>query len=204
MANTPKTASRNSDASSLGVYVDSNNNAEQTDGRLARFYVDEHRSADITSPKDTMDDAAARIADNIQAASIYGQRSHGFGPGTQHHLDGLDGVDSDTASISTDVVNPEREIKERRLGRPQLPPIPDLRFQQSYLASISKASSWQHVAWITLRDQILLPLLQGAFVTLAMAGWRHWTRGARASGRATGLSLRQLWFKLTNWRMAEI
>ncbi|OAL69895.1 hypothetical protein A7D00_5934 [Trichophyton violaceum] len=154
MANTPKTASRNSDASSLGVYVDSNNNAEQTDGRLARFYVDEHRSADITSPKDTMDDAAARIADNIQAASIYGQRSHGFGPGTQHHLDGLDGVDSDTASISTDVVNPEREIKERRLGRPQLPPIPDLRFQQSYLASISKASSWQHVAWITLRDQV--------------------------------------------------
>lgn len=101
-----------------------------------------------------MDDAAARIADNIQAASIYSQRPHGFGPGAQHHLDGLDGVDSDTASISTDVVNPERAVREHRLGRPQLPPIPDLRFQQSYLASISKASSWQHVAWITLRDQV--------------------------------------------------
>ncbi|EFR00681.1 hypothetical protein MGYG_03686 [Nannizzia gypsea CBS 118893] len=151
-----------------------------------------------------MEDVSARIADNIQAASIYGQRSHGFGPTAQHHLDGLDGLDSDTASISTDVVNPERAIIEERRKRPALPPIPDLRFQQSYLASISKATSWQHVAWITLRDQMILPLLQGTLWTLALSGWRHWTRGARASGRATGLTLRQLWFKLTNGKMPEL
>ncbi|KAK2825674.1 hypothetical protein FQN49_007476 [Arthroderma sp. PD_2] len=151
-----------------------------------------------------MDDISARIADNIQAASVYGPRSHVFPPTSQHHLDGLDGLDSDDASISTGVVNPERAIKPGRSRRAPLPPIPDLRFYQSYLASIRAANSWQHVAWITLRDQMLLPLIQGTLWSLALSGWRHWTRGAQASGRATGLTLRQLWWKLTNWKVAEL
>ncbi|KAF3482427.1 uncharacterized protein GIQ15_05186 [Arthroderma uncinatum] len=103
-----------------------------------------------------MDDISARIADNIQAASVYGPRDHVFQPTDQHHLDGLDGVDPDVASISTGVVNPERAIKPERPRRAPLPPIPDLRFHQSYLASIRAANSWQHVAWITLRDQKLI------------------------------------------------
>ncbi|KAM5444631.1 hypothetical protein MferCBS31731_000085 [Microsporum ferrugineum] len=151
-----------------------------------------------------MEDASARIADNIQAASIYGSQSHVFPPTSEHHLDGLDGIDSDAASISTGIVDPDRVIKQERPRRAPLPPIPDLRFHQSYLASIRTATSWQHVAWITLRDQMILPLIQGTLWTLALSGWRHWTRGARASGRATGLTLRQLWFKLTNWKVSEL
>ncbi|KAK7414516.1 hypothetical protein QQX98_006627 [Neonectria punicea] len=34
-----------------------------------------------------------------------------------------------------------------------LPPLPDLRFEQSYLRSISKADTWWKVALITVRDQ---------------------------------------------------
>lgn len=77
--------------------------------------------------------------------------------------------------------------------RPNLPPIPDLRFEQSYLRSIQRYITvrqdhtrptihgakfrdhglqkpparevidiqWTQVFWITLRDQIISPLLQG-------------------------------------------
>jgi hypothetical protein len=35
-----------------------------------------------------------------------------------------------------------------------LPPLPDLRFEQSYLHSIANADTWWKVAWITTRDQV--------------------------------------------------
>ena len=35
-----------------------------------------------------------------------------------------------------------------------MPPLPDLRFEQSYLKSIEHAQSWKGVLWITLRDQV--------------------------------------------------
>lgn len=38
--------------------------------------------------------------------------------------------------------------------RAALPPLPDLRFEQSYLASIQSAETWQMVTYITLRDQV--------------------------------------------------
>lgn len=38
--------------------------------------------------------------------------------------------------------------------RQNMPPLPDLRFEQSYLKSIAKAESWQGVLWITFRDQV--------------------------------------------------
>jgi hypothetical protein len=37
-----------------------------------------------------------------------------------------------------------------------MPPLPDLRFEQSYLKSIEQAEGWQGVLWITLRDQVQL------------------------------------------------
>jgi autophagy-related ATG43-like protein len=44
-------------------------------------------------------------------------------------------------------------VKPRRRSA-NLPPMPDLRFEQSYLNSISKADTWGKVAWITVRDQV--------------------------------------------------
>ena len=44
-------------------------------------------------------------------------------------------------------------IKPRRRSA-HLPPLPDLRFEQSYLHSIANARSWWAVAWVTARDQV--------------------------------------------------
>lgn len=64
---------------------------------------------------------------------------------------------------------------------PHIPTIPDLRFEQSYLKSIAPylrtrtitdsgsehetveivSVQWRKVLWITLRDQIISPLVQG-------------------------------------------
>lgn len=38
--------------------------------------------------------------------------------------------------------------------RASFPPLPDLRFEQSYLASIAGAETKGRVAWITVRDQV--------------------------------------------------
>ena len=38
--------------------------------------------------------------------------------------------------------------------RNTMPPLPDMRFEQSYLKSIEKATGWEGVAYITLRDQV--------------------------------------------------
>jgi hypothetical protein len=48
---------------------------------------------------------------------------------------------------------PSRAIKPRP-RRHHLPPMPDLRFEQSYLWSIRNADTWWKVAWITVRDQV--------------------------------------------------
>jgi hypothetical protein len=40
--------------------------------------------------------------------------------------------------------------------RASLPPLPDLRFEQSYLASIAGADTVGKVAYITIRDQVCL------------------------------------------------
>jgi hypothetical protein len=64
-------------------------------------------------------------------------------------LDNRGHVDSDVDEdeIPISVLNP--------VPRKQtMPPLPDLRFEQSYLKSIEKAESWKGVAWITLRDQV--------------------------------------------------
>ncbi|TQN72604.1 hypothetical protein CSHISOI_02855 [Colletotrichum shisoi] len=49
--------------------------------------------------------------------------------------------------IPRSIVNPKQRSAK-------LPPLPDLRFEQSYLHSISKADTWGRVAWITVRDQV--------------------------------------------------
>lgn len=41
-----------------------------------------------------------------------------------------------------------------RPRRQHLPPMPDLRFEQSYLWSIRNADTWWKVGWITARDQV--------------------------------------------------
>jgi len=87
--------------------------------------------------------------------------------------------------------------------RASLPPLPDLRFEQSYLASIAGADTYGKIAYITVRDQVLLPLLQGTLWTLALHGWRHWNRGAKLSGQSAGARIRRWWWGVNNWSLDQ-
>lgn len=59
--------------------------------------------------------------------------------------DGIDDDDDDDIPFS--VLRPASR-------RHNLPPLPDLRFEQSYLSSISKADTWWKVVLVTIRDQV--------------------------------------------------
>ena len=115
-----------------------------------------------------------QIAETIQTAHINRDPSsqHDINPSTaasrkepvtleEHpisdlHDEGIDEGDEDEEDIPYSVVRPKRRTSH-------LPPLPDLRFEQSYLHSISQANSWWRIAWITTRDQVgkrrLLPVV---------------------------------------------
>ncbi len=70
---------------------------------------------------------------------------------SSHDLDlydeaGID-EDEDAEDIPYDVIRP----LPRKLS---IPPLPDLRFEQSYLASIAAADTKSKIAYITIRDQV--------------------------------------------------
>lgn len=104
-----------------------------------------------------MSDLPTEIAEVIQTAHI------------DRHPDPLHDNAPQTAADKREVVTPKREYDDvdsededdvpysvlRPTPRTQkLPPLPDLRFEQSYLNSISKADTWWKVALITARDQV--------------------------------------------------
>jgi hypothetical protein len=70
---------------------------------------------------------------------------------SSHGLDLYDeaGIDEDenAEDIPYDVIRP----LPRKLS---MPPLPDLRFEQSYLASIAAADTKSKIAYITVRDQV--------------------------------------------------
>ena len=82
-----------------------------------------------------------------------------------------------------------------------LPPLPDLRFEQSYLASLHGSSDWKVITYITVRDQVLLPLFQGTLWTLALSGWRFWNRGAQFAGEGLGSRVRRWWWRVNGWEI---
>lgn len=60
-------------------------------------------------------------------------------------------IDDDDDDDDTDIPYSVLRPMPRSNG---LPPLPDLRFEQSYLHSIANADTWVKVALITLRDQV--------------------------------------------------
>ena len=65
--------------------------------------------------------------------------------------DGIDEEEEDEEDIPYSVLKPV----PRRVS---FGPLPDLRFEQSYLASIAGADTRWKVAYITVRDQVYLPI----------------------------------------------
>ncbi|OAA64186.1 hypothetical protein SPI_02833 [Niveomyces insectorum RCEF 264] len=84
-----------------------------------------------------------------------------------------------------------------------LPALPDLRFEQSYLRSLAAARTWWQVGLVTVRDQVLMPFVQGLLYNLAVCGWQYWNRSAQLSGQSTGARLRRWWYGVNNWVLPE-
>ena len=108
-----------------------------------------------------------------------------------------DELDDDHSSeINSDVLRPTP-----RPRRKSFPPLPDMRFEQSYLASIKNAQTNTQVAIITIRDQVLMPLLQGVGWNFVLFGWRHWNRGTQFQGTSVGARIRKWWWSVNNWKL---
>ncbi len=99
------------------------------------------------------------IASTLQGASIKRHPSprHDINPSTAASQRVPVTIDADADPDAHSDVG-EDEIPISVLNpvprRQTMPPLPDLRFEQSYLKSISKAESWKGVLWITFRDQV--------------------------------------------------
>lgn len=167
--------------------------------------VPQHRNAAINSAIMSAP-GPLEVASTIQTASIQRDPSphHDVNPSTAastrepvHVHPASSDIDDDEIPLS--VLHPAPR-------RPQhhLPPLPDLRFEQSYLKSIEKCNSSWGVAYITLRDQVLLPLLQGTLWTLVLSGWRYWNRASQLSGQSVGARVRRWWWGVNNWKLPSL
>jgi hypothetical protein len=130
------------------------------------------------------DSVPLQIAETIQTASIKRapSPSHDLNPSTAasskqpvsvHQQPASDssekytyddyGLDEDEEDIPYSVIKP---VPRRR----SFGPLPDLRFEQSYLASIAGAETKGRVAWITIRDQVTFQsnsVLKGVLMVVA-------------------------------------
>ncbi|CAD0082129.1 unnamed protein product [Aureobasidium vineae] len=150
-----------------------------------------------------------QLAETIQTASInrHPSPAHDANPSTAAsmkqpvRLDDEPDLDQLPTNIDEDEI-PVSVLRPTPRSK-QFPPLPDLRFEQSYLASIQDATSWQKVAWITFRDQLFMPLTQGLLWTLVVAGWRSWNTvhntSSKFSGSSIGARLRRWWWQTNNW-----
>ena len=94
----------------------------------------------------------------------------------------------------------EVDYRVRSKGRRHhLPPLPDLRYEQSYLHGIRNADTWWKVALITARDQVMMPFMQGVLYNLAICGWQFYNRNAQIRGSSLGAKVRRWWYGVNNW-----
>jgi hypothetical protein len=103
-------------------------------------------------------DIPGEITSAIQFGSIERHPSprHDLNPSTAASARQPVYLDDNHSDVDSDVAQDEIPISVLNpVPRKQnMPPLPDLRFEQSYLKSIEQAESWKGVAWITLRDQV--------------------------------------------------
>ncbi|KAL4746579.1 hypothetical protein BDW72DRAFT_184646 [Aspergillus terricola var. indicus] len=153
-----------------------------------------------------MSDPVIQVAETIQTASVNRAPSAARdvnNPTSAPEKAAIELTPSDADSIPSDLVEPHRALRSIS-RRHTLPPLPDLRFEQSYLSSLRGADTWGRVAWITIRDQVLLPLVQGTLWTLALSGWRFWNRTASLSGQTLGSKVRRWWYEVNNWKLPPL
>lgn len=93
------------------------------------------------------------IASIIQSASLnrHPSPTHDVNPSTAASIKQ---PVSPTISISSDDHSIPYSALKPVPRRSNLPPLPDLRFEQSYLASLRAVEGWRGVLWVTARDQV--------------------------------------------------
>ncbi|KAK8090232.1 hypothetical protein PG997_005193 [Apiospora hydei] len=104
--------------------------------------------------------------------------------------------DDESSDIPLSVLRPHP-----RSPKHHFPPMPDMRFEQSYLNSLKDADTWWKVALVTFRDQMVMPLAQGVLYNLALAGWQHWNKSAQLTGSSAGARIRRWWYSVNNWKI---
>ncbi|KAH6624294.1 hypothetical protein B0J18DRAFT_465528 [Chaetomium sp. MPI-SDFR-AT-0129] len=113
-------------------------------------------------------------------------------------------VAGDDGDVDDELETEEEDLYRAQSVKPRprrhkLPPMPDLRFEQSYLWSIRNADTWWKVGWITVRDQVMMPFTQGIVYNLGICGWHYWNRNAQIHGSSIGARLRRWWYGVNNW-----
>ncbi|CAO1603945.1 hypothetical protein XANCAGTX0491_007519 [Xanthoria calcicola] len=152
-----------------------------------------------------MSSAPIEIASAIQSASIKRHPSphHDLNPSTAASSKQPVKPASPTSSVSSNADSIPESVLKPTPRRANLPPLPDMRFEQSYLASLQGAESYWTIAWITGRDHVILPLVQGTLWTLVLSGWRYWNRGAQFQGASLGSKVRRWWWNVNHWEIPE-
>ena len=110
----------------------------------------------------TLQDAGIQAAETLQTAHINPSPSieHDVNPSTAaSEKEPVRMERSPSEDILSDIDEDEVPLSILRPAprKPQMPPLPDLRFEQSYLASIKDAKDWKVVTYITMRDQVCFP-----------------------------------------------
>lgn len=108
---------------------------------------------------------------------------------------------SSAADVSSPLSPPDTPTLRPIPRRRDLPPLPDLRFEQSYLARIATYTTWQSILYVTVLDQVLLPLSQGFMWNLLLHGWRAWNARAAFQGAGVGAKVRRWWWGVNGWKL---
>lgn len=118
-----------------------------------------------------------------------------------HEHDPLSDLDSQSSAstIPSEVLRPQ----PRQRRAPGHLPLPDLRFEQTYLASLKNCETTGAVIYVTVRDQVLLPLVQGIGYHLLISGWRFMNRGSKFAGEGIGARVRKWWWGVNGWTMPK-
>ena len=104
-----------------------------------------------------MSSVPIQIAEIIQTASINRAPSphHDLNPSTAaSNKQPVRIQSSPTSPTSSRRSKRSYEVVEPVPRNSKLPPLPDLRFEQSYLASLQGSQDWKVIGYITIRDHV--------------------------------------------------
>jgi len=62
---------------------------------------------------------------------------------------------------------------------------------------------WWKILLITVKDQMILPLLQGLGYNLLLIGWWRWNSRVMWGGRGFGVRVRKWWWGVNGWEVPE-